>query len=117
MESTGAAQCFQFGITRTTHAFAVNGDVVQIQEFGRLAEPGQAATLERPAVRRGEDVFKGVVGRNAARQIQKSTKPTFPILSKLNNVGPVDRVPDFTANRNHDDIRQETKRSTHDPRI
>ena len=75
-------------VTRTAHAFAVNGDHA-LDAPGHATQPLVTGLFQRFGVDQPEHSGEGVVRGDAVGQLQETRKPLLLGLAKLDDLGPV----------------------------
>ena len=75
------------------------------------------SSVRKPGIERGKHTLEGVMGGNAARQLQKPSKPRLTLLGEQGDVRPVITVGDHPTNSHNDNVDEQMPCSSNHPRI
>ena len=89
---------------RTAHRFPINGDYLASGHGIDRLYPGRKTIPELLGIQEGENPTEGIMGRDAARQLQKSLQPLLLGLAEYFQIYPAIRSADDTTNGNGYDV-------------
>ena len=102
---------------RVPHRLAVDGHHLALGDLRHGLDPRHKTMLKLLRVQAGEDVSEGIMGRDAARQLQEGLEPLlFAVAEELDihpRIGPADGA----TNGNGDDIQEFVPLGAVDPGI